>query len=356
MNATLVQLDGHVHELARSLHLVEELDHNAKSLSKKVVGEWDFTSSRMFAVVLVQLEMIDEDNASTMSDLLLLRSEEKEWFKVVCNGFVHDIAFHKDKFYVFFLDWKVGVINPGKSLILNLFMTGPDILPGGWSNLFLNFSGYPTCIKVDGIIDRIWCIKFVPSKSNSCLYVFIRACGGDMDMFENEETDFLYVFLMKDLESKWERVVNLGDEIFFIGDFVSFAFPDYAVTVNLAGRILDSICHIFAPYNFFKLIYYGQSRNTQMPKGTDCLKHLSYPPYDKFIQFSRMEQNGVIRFKEMREQDQDVYAQLFFPPRAWVKWCCPSLDNVEVRLDGLPFRHDDDDDDDFDFGYNDDCI
>ncbi|CAO2835917.1 unnamed protein product [Amaranthus hypochondriacus] len=55
----------------------------------------------------------------------------------------------------------------------------------------------------------------------------------------------------------------------------------------------------------------------------------------------------VLLMDVMPEKEHDwVYTRLFFPPPAWVKWRCPSLDNVVINLHDLIYEIPDD------FDYN----
>ena len=55
------------------------------------------------------------------------------------------------------------------------------------------------------------------------------------------------------------------------------------------------------------------------------------------------EEKGIVSFGEL---DKEVYTGLFFPPPPWMKWGCPSLGNVEVKLHNLKFSDGNDNEDD----------
>ncbi|KAL2944689.1 hypothetical protein RDABS01_033036 [Bienertia sinuspersici] len=337
-------LDCRVFELARSMSLVHKFDYrNAKDISNKVVGGWDFASSYLFAA-LVHLEQKQD---GVQGDLLLWRLGDQQWLKIMATDDtslrVLEIAFHNGKFYIFEvmsnIQWGVRVLNPGDSSMSQLFINGPDIL--------LPAQDSPLMFGVDGDSYALWGgVYLMPSKSKSCLYLVIDGVAFRRDT--NKLIRKMIVYLMKeDEEIKWERVENLRNEIFFLGSYISFVLPSSAQ--NLPQWRHNSICSFSNNRNvqWYEVHYKTQGGDRRMPEGVECLERVHYPSYKRYLSLFIMDENekGVVPFDEMPE-DEDVYTGVFFPPPAWVKWHCPSLNNGEVRLDGLGFRDPNADDDD----------
>ncbi|XP_056697742.1 uncharacterized protein [Spinacia oleracea] len=355
-------LDIRVFELSRPMSLVHKLDYSAEPISMKVVGGWDFTSTYPFVVlVLLEPQFEQKIRNEQHGGLILWRLGEQEWLRIegsqeINTGTIRhiiDIGFHKGKFYVFEAGsadgaelWRVRVINPRNSLISEEFISGPDI----WA---------PNNILLPGVSRGfpLWSLDMVPSKSKGCLYLVIVGLADKDDRDKDGNLiKKMCVLLMKEQEesSQWELVENLGDEILFVGYNVSFSLPSSAG--NLPQWKPNSICTFTTrvSLNGYE-VYRSEGRGPQMPKGTECLQFLNYPSYNRFFSLFDMEERdkGGVFFHHMSEEDQELYTGLFFPPPDWVKWRCPSLNNIEVKLHGLRFRdrnHDhynyDDDDDD----------
>ncbi|KMT01154.1 hypothetical protein BVRB_9g224050 [Beta vulgaris subsp. vulgaris] len=79
-----------------------------------------------------------------------------------------------------------------------------------------------------------------------------------------------------------------------------------------------------------------------MPEGAKCLKRINFAEYFRYFEMFDVEKKDgfMIPFQELSKE---VYTGIYFPPPAWVRWYCPSLGNVEVRLDNLQYHCEDDD-------------
>lgn len=77
----------------------------------------------------------------------------------------------------------------------------------------------------------------------------------------------------------------------------------------------------------------------RIPEGAKCLKLVKFCKYDRHLRYYSIK-NRVLIFMFQGKDNRHGCYRLFFPPPDWVKWCCPSSDNVEIMLDGLGFEFD----------------
>ncbi|XP_074288170.1 putative F-box protein At5g60060 [Silene latifolia] len=320
-------LDFRVIEVAKPWS-VQVVSGEGHTMSKKVVGGWNLNADYIFAV-LAQLEVslhIGEGG------LMFKRLHDRKWVPIKStfrqNGEdsehrILDTAYHNGLFYAFELvNWKVGVIDPTKPDISSLiFMDAPDCHGESINDQF--------SFLIDGVRYILNCVCLVPC--NEQLYLVI---GSTKKRSSSSSKTTLFVFVLKQgdkiEESKWERVTNLVDHILFIGYDVSFGVSSSILPNWKPG----SICTFRKP---FPLRYDGcTSRFQGLPEGGQSLKMISYPEYWRHLKMYNLkeEEKGFVGFEELSMKE---YTGLFFPPPAWVKWSCPTLDNVEFRLNNLKF-------------------
>lgn len=318
-------LDCQALELAQVFSLIDG-GREAKSYTKKIVGGLNMDCSHHFAV-LAQLERDKGEDC-----LVLLRLGDPQWIRIqeTKELRIFDIASHKDKFYAFDLsNWRIGLIDPANPLSPMEFICVPDILSDPIDGKFT--------LKFNGCSYFLRGLYLVPS--NGRLYLVVEVEGQS-----DPEKVTLIVFVLKESEKEeqrdnnnWEHVNSLGDQIFFIGYDTSFSLP--SSSINLPQWKSSSICLFTRP---FPLIFDGcyEDGSGRMPEGVELLESVSYAEYWRYLRIFGMgedqdQERGVVPFETLPKR---LYTGLFFPPPAWVKWQCPSLENLEVRLDGLKFR------------------
>ncbi|XP_074288171.1 F-box protein At2g26160-like [Silene latifolia] len=315
-------LDSRVIEVAKPWSL-QSVSGKSKTLSKKVVGGWNLKASYIFAVQ-AQLEV-----RSGQGGLVFKRLHDREWVPIK-GTFpdkkdkwyrILDIAYHNGLFYAFDLvNWKVGVIDPAKPEISFKFMDAPDCLGER-----IDKNAYS--VLIDGGSYILYGVCLVPCNAQLYLVINLSKVGS--------KKRTLAVFVLKEgekiEENKWERVTSLGNQILFIW---------YDVSLGVSSTILPnwkpgSICLFIRP---FPLIYdASMSTVKELPEGGECLNMISFPEYWRYLNIYNMEEEekGLVGFEELSMKE---YTGLFFPPPAWVKWRCPSLDNnIEVMLHNIKF-------------------
>ncbi|XP_074288172.1 F-box protein At2g17036-like [Silene latifolia] len=316
-------IDSHILEVAKpwSLQAI-----SGKTMSKKVVGGLNLDGTYDFDfAVLAQLEL---PLRSGQGGLVFNRFGEK-WVRIKGTFGdddeenrqyrILDIAYHNGLFYAFDLvNWKVGVIDPSETEISLKFMIAPNCLGETIDDSF--------SVSIDGGNYIVCGVYLVPC--NAQLYLVISSSK------VGSEKATLFVFVLKQgdtiEENKWERVASLGDEILFIGYDVSFGVSSTVLPNWKPG----SICLFIRP---FPLFYDScMSMFQGLPEGAECIKVISYPEYWRYLRMYNMdeEEKGMVGFEELSMKE---YTGLFFPPPAWVKWSCPTLDNVDIRLHNLKF-------------------
>ncbi|XP_021755487.1 putative F-box protein At3g25750 [Chenopodium quinoa] len=322
-------LDFRVVELARPMSLVYDLDYNAQPISKKVV------QGARAVLVLLDDEL----------GLMLWRFGDHQWVKIEDQQQDHyvrfkDIEFHNGNFYAFRMtsisQFQVWVINPGNLSIMKQEIDVPGILQ-------LNEGKY-SCMDAN----------FVPSKSNGCLHLTIdvearegKICRHKLVLMLREEKD--------EMKSKWERVENIGNMTFFIGSNVSFALPPPPRSLALWKP--NSIYS----FNTSGTVWLTRNNNIKlaswnphcMSEGSECFRRmiyhtfkghfnlfimgenddLVYPTYNDYFNLFIMNEYDKGGDEMSCEKRQELSTRLFFPPPSWVKWRCPSLNNIEIRLD-----------------------
>lgn len=315
---------------------IDSDDVKLESGAKKVVGGWNFKSRYLFAV-LAQLETPGKGDEG---GLVLWRLGDKKNTKFE-ETFEHkwrilDIAYNNGKFHAIELTgWRMGVIDVddyGKREIPKMEFFGlPDIKGEELNDCY--------SLVIDGCKFLLGNILLVPS--NGWLFMVIVANPDhdevDSDSYQKEEAAeqklIMFYFVLKEgremEDNSWERVANIGDNIFFIGYDSSFSL--LSASKNAPGWRPGSICMFTWPFPM--MFDYG------VPKGLKNLTFASYWMYFKMYQHNteKEEEKGIVSFEKLGKHK---YTGLFFPPPAWVIWRCPSRGNDVVILHNLKFSDD----------------
>ncbi|XP_074286269.1 F-box protein At2g17036-like [Silene latifolia] len=299
-----------------------------KCLSEKMAGNWNLNSVKMISV----LAKLTAENGG---GLVFLEIGRLEWVKVkemvtsdveerrILRKFdnIGDIVCYDGEFYAFDVGlWKVGVIDTSDIDIDDTpsieFIDGPK----GVNPVVIQGVQFA---KVDGILYAMKGVYFVPSKDG--LYLVFEMSGFDEGIKEK-----LIVYELDEDEWEWNKVESIGQQIFFIGMDVAFSTPAELLPKWKAG----SICLFTGLSRALLLDRFVEVGRGEMPVGLEMLDNLKYPKYLKGFRVYNMEEEerGIVPFEELSKE---VYMGLFFPPPPWVKWTCPMLDDVEVKLENL---------------------